>query len=65
MLESAIGGPSAPSWRRSHFTYPGDIFPSSYFYENDIGKPEITLSGRGEVTTSQVPASRKSPIPTC
>lgn len=46
-----------------HVTYPADIFPSSYFYENDIGKPEIVLGGRGEVTTSQVPGIPQEPDP--
>jgi hypothetical protein len=46
-----------------NFTYPGDIFPSSYFYTNDIGKPEIVLSGPGEVSTSQVPGIPQEPDP--
>jgi hypothetical protein len=45
----------------SNFTYPGDIFPSSYFYKNDIGKPEIVLSGPGEVAASRVPGIAQEP----
>jgi o-succinylbenzoate synthase len=62
MLESAIGGAiCAELATLPNFTYPGDIFPSSYFYRNDIGKPEIVLSGRGEVATSRVPGIAQEP----
>jgi len=62
MLESAIGGAiCAELATLPNFTYPGDIFPSSYFYQHDIGKPEIVLSGRGEVSTSQVPGIAQEP----
>ena len=62
MLESAIGGAiCAELATLPNFTYPGDIFPSSYFYRNDIGKPEIVLSGRGEVATSAVPGIPQEP----
>src|SRR5437867_1996084 len=62
MLESAIGGAiCAELATLPNFTYPGDIFPSSYFYKNDIGKPEIVLSGRGEVATSRVPGIAQEP----
>ncbi len=64
MLESAIGGQIcaelATLW---NFTYPGDIFPSSYFYTNDVGKPEIALCGPGEVATSTVPGIAQEPDP--
>ena len=64
MLESAIGGAiCAELATLPNFTYPGDIFPSTYFYKNDIGKPEIVLSGPGEVTTSQVPGIPQEPEP--
>src|SRR3989442_733349 len=45
------------------FTFPGDIFPSSYFYRDDVGKPEIVLSGRGEIATSRVPGIAQEPDP--
>ena len=62
MLESAIGGAiCAELATLPNFTYPGDIFPSSYFYRNDIGKPELVLSGRGEVATSKVPGIAQEP----
>jgi O-succinylbenzoate synthase len=64
MLETAIGGAiCAELATLPNFTYAGDIFPSSYFYENDLGKPEIVLSGRGEVATSRVPGIAQEPDP--
>jgi O-succinylbenzoate synthase len=64
MLESAIGGAiCAELATLPNFTYPADIFPSSYFYSNDLGKPEIVLSGRGEVATSRVPGIAQEPDP--
>ena len=45
----------------SNFTYAGDIFPSSYFYDDDLGKPEIELCGPGEVRTSTVPGIAQAP----
>jgi O-succinylbenzoate synthase len=64
MLESAIGGAICVELATlPNFTYPADIFPSSYFYRNDLGKPEIVLSGRGEVATSRVPGIAQAPDP--
>jgi len=64
MLESAVGGAiCAELATLPNFTYAGDIFPSSYFYTNDLGKPEIVLSGRGEVATSRVPGIAQAPDP--
>lgn len=64
MLESAIGGAiCAELATLPNFTYPADIFPSSYFYTNDIGKPELVLSGPGEVATSTVPGIAQKPDP--
>jgi len=64
MLESAVGGAiCAELATLPNFTYAGDIFPSSYFYTNDVGKPEIVLSGPGEVATSRVPGIAQEPDP--
>jgi o-succinylbenzoate synthase len=64
MLETAVGGAiCAELATLPNFTYPGDIFPSSYFYTDDPGKPEIVLSGRGEVATSRVPGIAQEPDP--
>jgi hypothetical protein len=62
MLESAIDGAiCAELATLPNFAYPGDIFPSSYFYRKDIGTPEIVLSGPGEVATSRVPGIAQEP----
>jgi O-succinylbenzoate synthase len=64
MLESGVGGAiCAELATLPNFTYPADIFPSSYFYANDLGKPEIVLSGPGEVATSRVPGIAQAPDP--
>ena len=64
MLESAVGAAiCAELATLPNFTYPGDVFPSSYFYNEDIGKPEIVLSGPGEVATSRVPGIAQQPDP--
>ena len=64
MLETAIGGAiCAELATLPNFTYAGDIFPSSYFYRDDLGKPEIVLSGRGEIATSRVPGIAQEPDP--
>src|SRR5205814_1486800 len=46
-----------------NFTYPGDIFPSSYFYDQDLGTPAVTLCGPGAVATSRVPGITQEPDP--
>jgi len=64
MLESAIGGAiCAELATLPNFTYPGDIFPSSYFYDNDLGKPELVMGGPGIVATSRVPGIAQAPDP--
>jgi o-succinylbenzoate synthase len=64
MLESAIGGAiCAELATLPNFTYPGDIFPSSYFYDNDLGKPELVMAGPGIVATSRVPGIPQAPDP--
>jgi o-succinylbenzoate synthase len=64
MLESAIGGQiCAELATLPNFTYAGDIFPSDYFYRNDVGKPEIVLAGPGKVATSRVPGIAQEPDP--
>jgi o-succinylbenzoate synthase len=64
MLETAIGGAiCAELATLPNFTYPADIFPSSYFYDNDLGKPELVLAGPGAVATSRVPGIAQEPDP--
>ena len=41
MLESALGASVCIALATlDNFTYPGDLFPSERFYENDLCKPE-------------------------
>jgi len=64
MLESAVGGAiCAELATLPNFTYAGDIFPSSYFYTKDVGKPELVLTGPGEIATSTVPGIAQEPDP--
>ena len=64
MLETAVGGAiCAELATLPNFTYAGDIFPSSYFYADDLGKPELRLSGPGQVATSRVPGIAQEPDP--
>jgi O-succinylbenzoate synthase len=64
MLETAIGGQiCAELATLPNFSYPGDIFPSTYFYENDPGKPELVLAGPGRIATSRVPGIPQAPDP--
>lgn len=45
MLESAVGLQIMIALAMlDNFTYPADIFPSSRFYTDDVGKPEVVLS---------------------
>ena len=64
MLETAIGGAiCAELATLPNFTYPGDIFPSSDFYDQDLGTPAVTLCGPGAVATSRVPGITQEPDP--
>lgn len=64
MLESAIGQyhnlalATLPNVR-----YPCDIFPTSRFYEQDLGEPGIALSGPGQVTAVDAPGIGCEPNP--
>ena len=63
MLETAVGGAiCAELATLPNFTYAGDIFPSSYFYDDDLGKPELTVAG-GAIATSRVPGIAQAPDP--
>lgn len=64
MLESAIGGGLCIELATlPNFTYPGDIFPSRYFYRQDVAAPETVLSGPGEMAASAVPGTPYEPVP--
>jgi len=63
MLETAVGGAiCAELATLPNFTYAGDIFPSSYFYDNDLGKPELVVRD-GSIATSRVPGIEQEPDP--
>jgi O-succinylbenzoate synthase len=63
MLETAIGGAiCAELATLPNFTYAGDVFPSDYFYDNDLGKPELTVT-KGRMATSRVPGIEQEPDP--
>src|SRR5207244_841507 len=50
MLESAVGVAHCVALATlPGFTYPADIFPSRRFYRQDLGEPEIALSGPTQV----------------
>ena len=64
MLESAVGGAiCAELATLPNFTYPGDIFPSSYFYDERRRQARDHLAGPGEVATSRVPGIAQEPDP--
>jgi o-succinylbenzoate synthase len=63
MLETAVGGAiCAELATLPNFTYAGDIFPSDYFYADDLGKPELVVH-RGTIETSRVPGIAQEPDP--
>jgi O-succinylbenzoate synthase len=63
MLETAVGGAiCAELATLPNFTYAGDVFPSDYFYDNDLGKPELVVD-RGTMATSRVPGIAQEPDP--
>jgi O-succinylbenzoate synthase len=64
MLESALGGSICLALATlENFTYPADIFPSRYFYRQDLCAPETVLSGPGEMTASPAPGVPSEPVP--
>ncbi|MBM3949138.1 MAG: o-succinylbenzoate synthase [SAR202 cluster bacterium] len=47
MLESAVGAAVCVELATlPNFTYPGDLFPSSRFYTNDLGEPKLELTSK-------------------
>lgn len=64
MLESAVGASFLKALSTlSNIAYPNDIFPSSRFYVDDLGTPEIELSGPSEMTLFEEPGCGASPKP--
>lgn len=59
MLESAMGASIGVELATlPNFTYPGDIFPSSRFYEQDLSSPPLKLTSRNtfEPFTGELPS---------
>lgn len=62
MLESAVGVAHCIALGTlPGFTYPADIFPSSRFYRNDLGEPEITLAETAQVCALDQPGTGTTP----
>ena len=62
MLESAVGARICVALGMlDNFSYPADIFPSSRFYTEDLGRPELTLT-KGADGTPHVEASTEAGI---
>lgn len=56
MLESAVGVAHCVALGTlPGFTYPGDIFPSTRFYREDLGTPDIVVSGKAQVAAREEP----------
>jgi O-succinylbenzoate synthase len=53
MLESAVGQAHNIAFASlPNIKYPSDIFPTSRFYETDLGEPPVELSGPSQVTAA-------------
>ncbi len=62
MLESAVGVAHCLALATlPGCTYPADIAPSSRFYRQDLGEPEIVLSGPSQVTALEQPGTGTTP----
>ena len=62
MLESAVGSSLAVELATlSNFTYPGDVFPSSRFYTEDLGDPPLELTE--DLTFRPYQAGLPRPVP--
>lgn len=68
MLESAVGARICAALAMlDNFTYPADIFPSSRFYRQDLGRPELELTGgpdgSPQVSLAETPGIGAEPDP--
>ena len=62
MLESGIGaGLNIELAGLSNFTYPADLFPSAFFYRQDLTEPELVLNPDCTFSTSTVPGTPYRP----
>ena len=63
MLESGIGaGVLVELATLSNFTYPGDLFPSSFFYRQDLTETELVLNDDCTFTPSQSAGTGYQPV---
>lgn len=63
MLESGIGGGlSIELAGLSNFTYPADLFPSAFFYRQDLTEPEMVLNPDCTFSLSTVPGTPYRPL---
>ncbi len=63
MLESGIGGGILIELATlDNFTYPGDIFPSNFFYRQDLTELELVLNDDCTFTPSRTPGTPYKPV---
>lgn len=63
MLESGIGaGISVELATLSNFVYPGDLFPTSAFYTEDLTDPPLVLNDDCTFTASEVAGTEYRPV---
>jgi O-succinylbenzoate synthase len=56
MVESGLGGAHCLAMATlPNIRYPSDVFPSTRFFEKDLVRPEIVLSGPSRMTASSAP----------
>ena len=64
MLESAIGqSHNLALATLANIRYPSDIFPTSRFYRQDLGEPELALSGPSQLRAAEAPGIGCEPHP--
>ena len=64
MLESSVGAMHCLALATlPNILYPSDIFPTSRFYHQDLGTPEMVLSGPSQMTASPTPGIGAEPNP--
>lgn len=63
MLESGVGGGlNIELAGLSNFTYPADLFPSAFFYRQDLTEPETVLNPDCTFSLSTVPGTPYLPV---
>jgi len=63
MLESGVGGGlSIELAGLENFTYPADLFPSAFFYRQDLTEPEMVLNDDCTFSLSTVPGTPYRPV---